>query len=74
MPKESLFIEEEVLLRQTGLTAEKRHNFSFDRWIALKNLQTFPESVFLVVPLESLLGEEVMSCQTGITVERCHNF
>jgi hypothetical protein len=36
---ESLLGEEEVLSRQTGITAEKGHNFWFDRWIALKYLQ-----------------------------------
>jgi hypothetical protein len=36
---ESLLIEEEVLSRQTRITAEKGYNFWFDRWIALKYLQ-----------------------------------
>jgi hypothetical protein len=36
---ESLLIEEEVLSRETGITAEKRHNFWSDRWIAFKHLQ-----------------------------------
>jgi hypothetical protein len=35
---ESLLVEEEVLLRETGITAKKHHNFSSDRWIALKQL------------------------------------
>jgi hypothetical protein len=32
---ESLLIEEKVLSRQTGITAEKSRNFWSDRWIAL---------------------------------------
>jgi len=36
---ESLLVEEEVLSRETGITAEKRHNFWSDRWIVLKYLQ-----------------------------------
>jgi len=72
---ESLLVEEEVLSRQTGIKAEKGHNFWFDRCIALKVLEEFPEAVFLVVPMESLLGkEEVWSRQTGITVIKGHNF
>jgi hypothetical protein len=34
---EALLLEEEVLWRQTGITAEKCHNFLSDRWIALKD-------------------------------------
>jgi len=36
---ESLLVEEEVLSRQTGITAEEGHNFWSDRWNALKVLQ-----------------------------------
>jgi len=36
---ESLLVEEEVLSRQTGITAENGHNFWSYRWIALKVLQ-----------------------------------
>jgi hypothetical protein len=36
---ESLLVEEEVLSRQTRITAENGHNFLFDRWIAVKVLQ-----------------------------------
>jgi len=36
---ESLLVEEEVLSRQTGITAEKGYNFRPHRWIALKVLQ-----------------------------------
>ena len=72
---ESLLVEEEVLSRQTGITAEKGHNFWSDRWIALKVLQYFPEAVFHVVPKESqLVEEDVLSLQTGITTQKGHNF
>jgi len=72
---ESLLVEEDVMSRQTGIKAEKGHNFWSDSWIALKVLQLFLEAVFLVVPKESLLVEEdVMSRQTGIIVEKGHNF
>jgi hypothetical protein len=39
---ESLLVEEEVLSRENGKTAEKRHNFWSDRYIALKYLLWFP--------------------------------
>jgi hypothetical protein len=72
---ESLLVEEEVLSRQSWITAEKGHNFWSERWIALKVLQVFPEAVFLLVRLESLLvEEEVLSRQTGITSKKAHNF
>jgi hypothetical protein len=53
----SLLVEEEVLSRQTGTTAEKCHKFRSDRWIALIVFKLFPETVFLVLPMESLLVE-----------------
>jgi len=71
----SLLVSEEVLLRHIGITLEKSHNFLSDRWIAVKVFQLFPESVFLLVPLESLLiEEEVFSCHTGVTAEKGYNF
>jgi len=54
---ESLLVEDDVMSRHTGIKAEKGHIFLSDRWIALKVLQLFPESVFLVVPMESLVVE-----------------
>ena len=72
---ESLLIEEKVLSRQTGISAEKGHNFRSDSWNALKVLQLFPEPVFLEVPVESLhVEDEVLLRQTGITAEKGHNF
>jgi len=72
---ESLLVEEEVLLRQTGITAEKRHNFWSHHWVVLKDLQQFPEARFLGLAMESLLVEEVvLSRETGMTAEKPHNF
>jgi len=72
---ESLLVEQEVLLRETGITAKKHHYFWLDRWIALKQLQWFPEARFLVLPMEAqLFEEEVLWSQTGITSEKRHNF
>jgi hypothetical protein len=39
LPMESLLVEEQVLSRRTGITAEKGNNFQSHRWIALKVLQ-----------------------------------
>jgi len=62
-------------LLQTRITVEKGHNFWSDRWIAMKVLQQFPEAVFIVLPMESLLVEEdVFSRQSRITAEKGHNF
>jgi len=36
VPMESLLVEQRVLSRQTGITAEKGHNCLSDWWIALK--------------------------------------
>ena len=61
---ESLLVEEEILLRQTGITAEMCYNFRSDRWMDLIVLHSFLETV---VPMESLLvEEEVFSRQTRI--------
>jgi len=71
---ESLLDEYEVLSLQTGITVEKGHNFWSDRWIAMKVLQSFPEAVFIVLPMESLIvEEEALRSQTRITGENCHN-
>jgi hypothetical protein len=71
---ESLVDEVDVMSPQTGIKAEKGHNFRSDRWIALKVLQKFPEAVFLVVPMESLLvEEEALWSHTGITGEKGDN-
>ena len=72
---ESLLVEEEVLSRQTGITAENGNNFWSDRWIALKYLQYFQEARFIVLPMESLLVEqEVLSHQNEIIAEKSNNF
>jgi len=72
---ESLLLKEEVLSRETRITAEKGHNFWSYRWTGLKYLQLFPEARFLGLPMESLLvKEEVLSRQTRIIAEKGHNF
>jgi hypothetical protein len=55
---ESLLDEEQVLSRQSEITAEKGYNFLSDRWIALNVLHEFQEAVVVVVPKESLVVEE----------------
>jgi len=63
---ESLLVEEEVLSRETRITAEKRYNFWSDRWIVLKQLPKFPETHLLLLPMEALpLEEEVLLRQKG---------
>jgi len=72
---ESLLVDEDVLSRQTGIVAEKRHNVWSDRWIALKVLQLLPEACFLELPMESLLVEKkFLSRRTWITAEKGNNF
>jgi hypothetical protein len=59
--------EVEVWSRQIRITVQKGHNFWSDRWIAIKFLLEFLESVLLGVDLELLLGEaEVLSRQTRV--------
>jgi hypothetical protein len=71
----SLLVEEDILSRQTGIVAEKRHNVWFDCRIVLKVLQLFPEACFLELPIESLLVEkEVLSRETWIIAEKGNNF
>jgi hypothetical protein len=71
---ESLLVEDDVMSPQTGIKAEKGHNFWSDRWIALKVLQSFPEAVFHVVPMESKFDEEeTLWSHTGITGEKADN-
>jgi hypothetical protein len=75
VPLESLLIEEDVLLRQNGITAERGYNFLSDSWIVLKILPEFQEAHFLVLPIESqLVDEVVLSSQTSITAQKGYNF
>jgi len=72
---ESLIDESELSSLETRVPVRKGHNFSSDRWIALKYLQEFPEAVFLGVHVELLLGElEVSSLETRVPVRKGHNF
>jgi hypothetical protein len=71
---ESLLLEVDVMSRQAGIKAEKGHIFLSDRWITLQVLQKFPEAVFLVLLMESLIvEEEALWSQTRITGENGHN-
>jgi hypothetical protein len=72
---ESLLGEAEVSSIQTTVPVRKGHTFSSYRWIALKFLLEFSDSVFLGVHVEELLGEaEVSSLHTRITVRKGHTF
>jgi hypothetical protein len=53
---ESLLGEAEVSSLETRVAARNGRSYCYDRRIALKFLQEFPESVFLAVDVESLLG------------------
>jgi len=60
---------------ETTVLVRNGHNFLSERWIALKFLQEFPEAVFLVDDVESLLDEsEVSSLETRVPVRKGHNF
>jgi len=53
----------------------KGQNFGTDCWISLKFLQEFPDTVFLGVDVESILGDaEESSLETGVPVRKGHNF
>jgi len=72
---ESLLDEEEVLSRESEITAEKGYNFWSDSWIGLNVLHEFLEAVVVVVPTESLDVEEyVLSRQTETTAKKGYNF
>ena len=72
---QSLLDEEEILLRQTGITAEKGYNFWSDRSIALNVLHEFQEVILVVVPPESLIVEEYgLPRQTETTAKKGYNF
>jgi len=65
---ESLHDEEEVLLRQTIIIAQKGYNFWCNRSMVLNLLHEFQEAVVVVVPTEFLVVEEYgLACQTETT-------
>jgi nucleoside phosphorylase len=71
---ESILGEEEVWSRQARVTVRKGNNFWFDRWIAIKILQEFPEAILHGMDVESTLGEaEVLLRQARVTVRTVHN-
>jgi len=55
-----------VLSGQIKIIVQKIHFFLFDCWIALKFLQEFPDTVFLEVAIQWLLGDtEVWKAKPG---------
>jgi hypothetical protein len=61
--------------RHPWLSAQKRHNFWSERWIALKFLQWFPEAIFLGVVTQWLLGDEyVWSVELEYRLKRSITF
>jgi hypothetical protein len=72
---ESILGEEEVWSREARVTGRTGHNFRSDRWIAIKLLHEFLNSLFQIVDVESILGEEeVWSRQARATVRKRKNF
>jgi len=71
----SLLCDLEESSFETGVRVRKGHNFGSDRWMSLKNLQEFPDAVFLGLDVESLLDDaEVSSLETGVRVRKGHIF
>jgi len=66
---ESLLGDLEESSFETGVRVRKDNNFGSHCWISLKNLQEFPDPVFLGVDVESLLDDaEVSSLETAVRV------
>jgi len=58
---ESLLDEEEFSSLETSVPVRKGHKFRSDRWMTLKILEEFTNSVFHRVDVEFLFGEEEVS-------------
>jgi hypothetical protein len=58
---ESLLRDAEVYALQIRVPVRNGHNFWSDRWIALKFLREFPDSIFAGVVVESLHGDAGIS-------------
>jgi len=72
---ESLLCDADVSSPATRVPVRKGHTISSYRWIALKILQEFPDTVFLAVDVESLLDDaEVSSPETVVRVRKGHKF
>jgi len=68
---ESILGEEEVWSRQARVTVRRGHNVGTDRWIVIKILQMFPDTLFHIVDVEKILGEEeIWSRQARVTVRK----
>jgi len=59
----------EVASLEISLRVSNGQNFGSDRWIALKSLKEFPDTVFLGVDVESPLDQvEVASLEISLRV------
>jgi len=66
---ESPLGHEDVASLERSVRVLKGHNFGSDRWIALKSLKEFPDTVFLGVDVESPLDQvEVASLEISLRV------
>jgi hypothetical protein len=75
MDVESILGEEEFWLREARVTVRRGHNVWTDRWIVIKILQVFPDTLFHIVDVEMILGEEeIWSRQARVTVRKGNNF
>jgi hypothetical protein len=54
---ESLLDEEEIGSLQARVTVRKGHNFLCDHGIAMKSLPKFPDALFHIADVESIIGE-----------------
>jgi hypothetical protein len=71
---ESILGEEEVWSRQARVTVRRGHNVWTDRWIVIKILQMFPDTLFHIMDGEKILGEEeIWSRQARVTIRKCNN-
>ena len=57
MDVESILDEEEIGSLQARVTVRKGHNFLCDHGIAMKSLPKFPDALFHIADVESIIGE-----------------
>ena len=58
MDEESILGDDEVWSRQASLTVRNGHSFRCDRWIAVKLLLEFPDTLLHGVDEQSILGDD----------------
>jgi len=72
---ESILGEEEVWSRQARVMVRRCHYVWTDRWIVIKILRLFLDTLFHIVDVETILGEEeIWSRQARVTVRKDNNF